>query len=92
LIGDKGHWRKGYATEATQLMVNHAFDTLNLNRVQLDVFSFNKRAIQVYERVGFVCEGTLRQTQYNNGAYHDDIVMSVLRDEWKTNEADRSDR
>ena len=56
------------------------------------IFSFNKRAIQVYERVGFVCEGTLRQTQYNNGAYHDDIVMSVLRDEWKTNEADRPDR
>ena len=65
-------------------MVDYAFGTLNLNRVELRVFSFNKRAIGVYERVGFVRDGVLRQSQYHDGTYHDDIVMSILREEWET--------
>ena len=83
-VGDKSKWGKGYGTEATQLMVNYAFGTLNLNRVQLHVFSFNDRAKSVYERVGFNEEGRLRQAQYHEGAYHHDIVMGILRDEWET--------
>ena len=84
LIGNKEKWGKGYATEATRMVVNYAFSMLNLNRVQLRVFSFNTRAIALYERIGFVREGVCRQSHYHAGAYHDEIIMSVLREEWKT--------
>src|SRR5205814_646415 len=51
-IGEKEEWGKGYGTEATRLMVQHAFETLNLNRVWLHVYEYNQRGIRAYERAG----------------------------------------
>jgi RimJ/RimL family protein N-acetyltransferase len=80
-IGDKAEWGKGYGTEATRLMVRHAFDTLNLHRVWLRVFEYNERGIRTYERVGFKREGVLRQDRFRAGRYWDTIVMGLLRHE-----------
>ncbi|MCL4559372.1 MAG: GNAT family N-acetyltransferase [Chloroflexi bacterium] len=84
VIGEKAYWNKGYGTEAMRLMVRHGFETLNLNRVFLHVYATNQRAIQSYEKVGFVHEGRLRQDMYKNGAYIDVLVMSILRSEWES--------
>ena len=53
-IGEKDVWGRGYGTEATRLMVDHAFGTLGLHRVALYVFEFNERAVRAYQRCGFV--------------------------------------
>lgn len=82
LIGDKTRWNQGYGTEATRLILTHAFETLNLRRVFLRVFADNPRAVRTYEKAGFVHEGRLRQAAYHAGAYHDVILMGVLRSEW----------
>jgi RimJ/RimL family protein N-acetyltransferase len=82
-IGEKSEWGKGYGTEATALMVQYAFDTLNLNRVWLHVYEYNERGIRAYEKAGFKREGVLRQACYRDGRYWDTIVMAVLRDEWQ---------
>ncbi len=82
LIGDKRFWNRGFGREAMQLMVKHAFSTLNLNRVYLRVDVENVRGIRAYERAGFVKEGILRQAVYRNGIYSDMMVMSVIRSEW----------
>lgn len=82
MIGDKSVWGQGYGTEITELMLDHAFGTLNLHRVLLRVFDFNKRAMRVYEKAGFVHEGTLRQDSFVDGAYVDTHLMSVLQPEW----------
>jgi len=81
VIGDKEEWSKGYGTEATELMVYFGFQTLNLNRIELEVFVYNERAIQCYEKVGFIREGTRRQARYYDGKYHDIIQMGILRQE-----------
>ncbi len=83
-VGEKSAWGKGYGTEATRLMVCHAFDTLNLNRVWLHVYEYNERAVRVYQKVGFQIEGRLRQDTFRDGRYWDTLVMAVLRDEWRT--------
>jgi ribosomal-protein-alanine N-acetyltransferase len=83
VIGHKDDWGKGYATEATGLVVRYAFERLNLNRVWLHVFAGNERGIRAYERVGFKKEGVLRQDHYRDGRYGDTFVMGVLRDEWR---------
>jgi diamine N-acetyltransferase len=83
VIGEQSHWGKGYGTEATRLMVALAFDTLNLNRVWLDVFTDNPRAVRCYEKVGFKHEGVMRQQAFREGAYHDVHLMALLRDEWR---------
>ena len=82
-IGCKDAWGKGHGTEATRLVVGHAFQVLNLNRVWLYVYEFNPRGIRVYEKVGFRTEGRLRQDAFRDGRYWDTIVMGLLRDEWE---------
>jgi ribosomal-protein-alanine N-acetyltransferase len=54
-------WGKGYGSEATRLLLAHAFDVLHLHRVDLRVLSFNQRAIACYEKCGFVQEGVERE-------------------------------
>ena len=83
-IGDKTFWNNGYGCEATRLTLQHGFETLNLNRIYLHVFETNPRAIHVYDKIGFIREGKLRQTTFRNGRYIDTLIMSMLRSEWDT--------
>ena len=86
MIGNKAYWNKGFGTKAIKLLLKHCFNTLNLHRVFLRVFANNPRAIRCYEKVGFVHEGRMREAVFQGGAYHDMLIMGVLRDEWKTDE------
>jgi RimJ/RimL family protein N-acetyltransferase len=87
-IGDKRWWSQGCGTETTRLIVSYGFATLNLHRIALTVSALNHGGVKAYERAGFTTEGILRDASYRNGAYHDKIVMSILRHEWEaTDEA-----
>jgi RimJ/RimL family protein N-acetyltransferase len=82
-VGEHGAWGQGYGTEATQLMVSHAFGRLGLHRVALTVFEFNERAIRSYVKCGFKVEGRAREAIFRDGRFWDEIHMSVLADEWE---------
>jgi RimJ/RimL family protein N-acetyltransferase len=82
-IGEKDAWGQGYGTEATELMLEHAFDRLRLHRVALSVFAFNERAIRSYRKVGFVVEGRSRDAIWRDGRYWDELQMSILEDDWR---------
>jgi diamine N-acetyltransferase len=82
VIGEKRLWGHGYGTLAMQLLLNHCFETLNLNRVALDVYENNLRAIRSYEKAGFTQEGRNRQAMYQDGKYIDILKMSILHQEW----------
>lgn len=82
-IGEKSQWSQGYGRMAVQLMVEHGFNHINLNRIYLYVHENNPRAIRAYERAGFVHEGRLRQDAYRDGQYLDVLVMSIMRNEWQ---------
>jgi RimJ/RimL family protein N-acetyltransferase len=66
-FGDKSVWNKGYGTETFRLLVQHSFETLNLHRIYLRVYSTNPRARRSYEKAGFVLEGTMREAVYRHG-------------------------
>ena len=72
----------GRGTEALRLILAYAFDRLGLNRVGLDVFAFNARAIHVYERIGFRHEGRVRDALWWDGEPHDSLLMEILAPEW----------
>lgn len=76
-------WSKGYGTDAMKVLVNFIFSQMNINKVYLNVFSFNQRAIKSYEKCGFKVEGVLREHIYRDGKYHDEYIMSILRSEWE---------
>ena len=82
-IGERDAWGHGYGSEATELMVAHAFTRLALHRVALTVFEFNVRAIRTYERCGFTVEGRARGAIFREGRFWDEIHMSILAPEWE---------
>ncbi len=63
--------------------VDSSFEVLKLHRLSLDVFSFNVRAEKCYLKAGFKREGVLRDAVLNGDEYADDILMSILEDEWR---------
>ena len=72
----------GYGSEATRLLLDHAFETVGLHRIELEVYTFNTRAIHVYERCGFTREGIRRDALRWDSAFHDALLMSILAPEW----------
>jgi RimJ/RimL family protein N-acetyltransferase len=80
-IGEVREWGKGYGKEATRMLVDYAFDVLNLHRVHLTVAEYNARAIACFAACGFQKEGVLRDDHYHGGAYRSSQLMSVLREE-----------
>lgn len=90
-IGEKDVWGRGYGTEATRLMLDHAIGTLGLHRVALFVFEFNERAIRAYQRCGFVLEGRSRESIWRDGRWWDELAMSVLESDWRRLKAEEAE-
>lgn len=84
MIGDPDDTGRGYGSDGIASLVDFGFGQLRLERIWLDVFDFNERARRVYERLGFVHEGTLRHALFRDGRYVDVHRMAVLRDEWRS--------
>jgi ribosomal-protein-alanine N-acetyltransferase len=72
---------KGYCTEATQLMMDYLFLSMDVSRVQATISIRNKASERVLEKTGFSREGTIRKTA--RGARRDAYLYSILREEWK---------
>lgn len=87
LIGAAGRGR-GLGTEATRLIVDHGFRELGLHRITLEVYDFNPRARHVYEKVGFVHEGTGRDALLFDGEWIDVHYLAALAPEWTGTVAD----
>lgn len=79
VIGNTEQRGKGYGTEALKLISKYAFETLNLNKITVEVVSENIQALNVYEKCGFVNEGTMKQQFFVNGIFSDVFIMSLFR-------------
>jgi RimJ/RimL family protein N-acetyltransferase len=81
-IGEKDCWSKGYGTETTILVLDYAFNVLNLHNVMLDTFAYNERAIRAYTRAGFREIGRRREAQRLGGRVYDIVYMDCLASEF----------
>jgi diamine N-acetyltransferase len=84
MIGDPDDTGHGYGSDAIAAIVDFAFRSLRLERIWLDVYDFNEPARRVYDRLGFVHEGTLRHAYFREGRHVDVHRMAALRDEWRS--------
>jgi RimJ/RimL family protein N-acetyltransferase len=82
-LGDRANWGQGYGREAMELLLKYAFNELNMHRVQLTVFSYNERAIALYEGLGFTREGIYREHLHRDGRRYDMYLYGLLRSEWE---------
>jgi RimJ/RimL family protein N-acetyltransferase len=74
---------RGLGTEATRLVTDYAFGVAGLHRIELQVYDFNPRARHVYEKIGFVPEGTLREALRWDGEWVDCHLMGMLASDWE---------
>ena len=84
LIGDKSVWHKGYGTEAALALLEHSFINLGMYRAWVDIPEFNKNAVTLFEKIGFVHEGTFRKSRPRNGQRFNSVVMGMLIDEYSS--------
>ena len=83
VIGNREYWRKGVGTEVMNKLIDWGFNSLNLHKLYLHVFSSNTRAIGLYEKLGFKEEGRFREELYRNGGYQDVIRYGLLKEDIK---------
>lgn len=74
---------KGRGTDMLLALLAFGFGSLRLERIWLDVYDINPAARRVYERVGFVHEGTQRRAVFREGRFLDVHLMAILADEWR---------
>ena len=82
MIGNKQKQGQGIGTFALGAIIDHAFNNLNLRRLQLEVLESNTRAQALYTHFGFVQEGRKRKAVYKSGVYKDELLMGLLREEY----------
>lgn len=82
-IGDRTVWGHGYARDALNLLLGYAFDTLNLELVELWTLADNERAIRLYKSLGFLEDARLRNRTYHDGNIGDSLIMSITRSEFE---------
>jgi RimJ/RimL family protein N-acetyltransferase len=80
-IGEADARGRGYGREAVELLLDFAFNDLNLHRVELTVLDGNEPAIKTYLGAGFRREGIQRRAAYIDGRFVDLVFMGILRDE-----------
>ncbi len=82
LLLDKSFQSNGYGKESTNLLLEFAFNILNLNNVMLYAIDFNDKAIAIYENMGFKPIGRRREAYPINNKVYDEVYMDILKKEF----------
>lgn len=78
--------QKGYAEEATRIILRYAFHELRYQKANSGCLEMNQASIRLHQKVGFVEEGRRRRNIYTNGRYYASILFGLTREEFEENE------
>lgn len=81
-IGADEYRGKGYGGDALKALIRYGFNELNLHRIYCEVFS-NNQAISLYQKLGFIEEGVLRDTYFFDGKYWNSHFLAMLEDRFR---------
>jgi [ribosomal protein S5]-alanine N-acetyltransferase len=76
------HWRKGFATEAADLMLAFGFDELRLHRLEAQCIADNLGSVRVLQKIGMSAEGRLREKEWFRSRWWDVLLFGVLARDW----------
>lgn len=83
VIGEKEYWGKGLGSEAKKLLLDYAFNTLNLRKICSTVIDFNGRSLKYSLKCGYKEEGRLKKHLFRDGDYRDLIQLAVFREDFE---------
>lgn len=75
---------KGIITKSIKILINYAFDDLQLHKIEIGAARDNTRSRAIPEKLGFKREGEIRDYEYINGRFLDRIIYGLKADEWRT--------
>lgn len=88
-IGEIGYWiadgwqGRGIITRCCTALIDHAFTTLGLNRIEIKCGVGNIKSRTIPEKLSFTLEGTLRQAEWLNGRFIDLYLYAMLKEDWE---------
>lgn len=82
-IGETSYKGKGVSTEASRLLLQYAFEELNLNRIYLYTESGNFPAQKLFEKIGFIREGHIRNDLFSRGKHIDRIIYGICKEDFR---------
>ena len=74
---------RGIGTAAHALLVDYLFSHTRVERIQVTTDVENAAELAAAKRAGFQVEGQIRRAQWRGGRWHDQVLLSLLRDEWQ---------
>jgi RimJ/RimL family protein N-acetyltransferase len=78
VIGDDDYVGKGISKAMIEFIINYGFEKRGLNKISLGVFTDNIIAVNLYKKMGFILEGTLKDESFFGGRYHDLYTMAIF--------------
>jgi RimJ/RimL family protein N-acetyltransferase len=75
---------RGVGTWAQRELVDYLFTHTRVERIQATTDPDNRAELRCLEKIGFVQEGVVRHAQWRGACWHDQVLFSILRDEWAT--------
>lgn len=81
-IGEEENWGKGYGSEAKMLLLDYAFNTMNLRKICSGVIAFNERSYKYSLKCGYKEEGRLVKHVYRHGEYWDEILLAIFKEDF----------
>ena len=82
-IGEKKYWEKGLATEAVRLLIDYAFNKLNLHKLYGGANIENYGSLKIFRRLGFEEEGISKEGHFRNGRYYDLVRFGLINKKGK---------
>ena len=73
---------KGIGRSAMEKLIDYAFNTLDLHRLEAEIYDYNNDSALLAEKLGFIKEGVLREAKYYDGKYYDIIRFGLLKKEY----------
>ena len=83
LIGDRACWERGIGTEAYNQLLEYAFNERGFHRIEARVLEENKASVKMHQKCGYQMEGILRESVFKNGRWQNQIVFSILENEFR---------
>lgn len=76
------YWGRGIIQEVMKEVIRHCFAELGLNRIEAFVTVGNNRSLNTLEKLGFMQEGVLKEYEFTQGDFHDQVVLALLKRDW----------
>ena len=74
----------GYGRDAMKVVLRIAFDEMGANKVEIQAWDYNERALHLYSSLGFIEEGRRRAATFHGGIFHDHVQMGILESEYRS--------